>query len=342
MAIGTPLSSTTRAPPEEGSTPGANTAVSPGICSALADGAPCAPRIGVGEGTFECEARVGPSWRVIAGLRNPYEEGGADEDELSFDEASLAVEDGPAPLDVAEYEEWEAAPALLLTNARVKLPPPPPLPRFPMGPGVERAFSRVSDSITPTAWSVAPETIPPVQPHTAPQSSRRALPLLAGGVALGAAAAIALSLWSPARPQQPEASRWVETPAALAAPATGARVHYLPTTIIHAGAAPMAEDRGTAPPAAVAFDRRRATAMVSAATRRAFACGLRGTDTSVEVTFEESGRAVLVNVKGDHPLSPAAETCANEELFTLQVPSFLGGTPVVRVHLDGQTGDVRR
>jgi hypothetical protein len=284
---------------------------------------------------------VGPSWRVIAGLRNPYEEGGADEDALSFDEASLAVGGVPAPLEGTENEEWEAVPALLLTNALVKLPPPPPLPRFPMGPGVERAFSSVSDSITPTAWSVAPETIPPVQAHTPPASSRRALSFVAGGVALGAAAAVALSLWSPARAQQPVASRWIETPA-LAAPAMGARVHYLPTTIIHGSATPMAEDRGAAAPAAVAFDRRRATAMVSTATRRAFECGLRGIDTSVEVTFEESGRAVLVNVKGDHPLSPAAETCANEELFTLQVPAFLGGTRVVRVHLDGQTGAIRR
>ena len=340
MAIRTPLSSTTRAPPEEGSTPGAEAGASIAICSALADGAPCAPRFGVGEGTFECEARVGPSWRVMAGLRNPYEEGGADE-ELSFDEVSLAVEDVRAPLD-PDDEEWEAVPALLLTNARVKLPPLPPLPRFPMGPGVERAFSSVRDSTTPTSWSVVPETIPPVQPHTAPGSSRRALSFVAGGVALGAAAAIALSLWSPARPQAPAASGWVETPAALAAPAAGARVHYLPTTIIHASATPMTENRGAAPVGAAVFDRRRATAMVSTATQRAFECGLRGIDTSVEVTFEESGRAVLVNVKGDYPLSPAAETCANEELFTLQVPAFLGGTRVVRVHLDGQTGAIRR
>jgi hypothetical protein len=279
---------------------------------------------------------------VIAGLRNPYEEGGADGEEPTFVGASSVVEDEHAPLDGPDNEGWDAAPALLLANAHVKLPPPPPLPRFPMGPGVERAFLRVPDSIAPTAWSVAPEQPLPVRSQTAPGEPRRALSFVGGGVVLGAAAAVALSLWLPGRAQQPVASRWIETPAAIAAPAMGARVHYLPTTIIHASSTPMAEDRGAAPPAAVPFNRRVATAMVATATRRAFECGLRGIDTSVEVTFEETGRAVLVNVKGDHPLSPAAETCANEELFTLQVPAFLGGTQVVQVHLDGQTGAVRR
>jgi hypothetical protein len=276
-------------------------------------------------------------------LRNPYEEGGADGDDLSFDETSLAVEGGQSTsLGSSDNEVWEAVPALLLENARVKLPPPPPLPRFPMGPGVEHAFSHVPDSITPTAWSVAPGPLVPVPPQTTSRTSRWAVAFVAGGVAFGAAAAVLLLLWSPARANSPVASGRVEAPAALAAPAAAARIHYLPTTIIHASATPRAEDLGAVAPGARAFDRRRATAMVSTATRRAFECGLRDVDTSVEVTFEGSGRAVLVNVQGDLPLSPAASLCADEELFTLQVPAFQGGSQVVRMHLDGKTGVVRR
>jgi hypothetical protein len=93
---------------------------------------------------------AGQSWRAVAGLRNPYEEGGADDYFASLIPPSLATLVAQAQGEVSrllvlsavfdgisDQGEWEPVRGL-------------PLPRFTMSPAEESVLEEIPDRLVPT------------------------------------------------------------------------------------------------------------------------------------------------------------------------------------------------